>query len=327
MTTIKLSVIIPTSGRSIFLKDALDSITMQTLSKDLYEIIVVENGSKDDTEKVVKEYQSKLDHLSYIYEPQPGLHCGRHAGYRAAKGDILVYADDDIIAFPTWLEGVYESFRDEAVVLVGGKCLPKFEGNVPFWILEKWYKMGSVGRCMMDLSLLDAGDDTKEIEPYMIYGCNYSIRKRILDETHGFHPDGVPFESIQYRGDGETYVNRYIESKGYKALYNPKASVYHRVPISRMTIDYFKKRAFCDGVEASYAEKRYGIITPCTPVQTKNIAQRIKNRIKELFKLLRMTDMEKDIEKSRQRGYDFHHYMYMHDSHLREWVEKENYLE
>lgn len=325
MMTIKLSVIIPTSGRAAFLKDALDSIAMQTLNKDLYEVIVVENGAKDDTEKVVKEYQSKITNLSYIYEAKPGLHCGRHAGYRAAKGDILVYADDDIIAFPTWLEGVYESFQDEDVMHVGGKCLPKFEGTVPFWILEKWYQMGSVGHCLVELSLLDSGEEIEEITPWVIYGCNFAIRRKVLDECNGFHPDGVPFNMIQFRGDGETYVNEFIARKGYKTLYNPKASVYHRVSANRLTLDYFKKRAFCAGVEASYVEMRYHQGT--TKIARKNIFKRIKVRVKELIKFAEMTEIDKEIAHSYQIGYNYHQYMYNHDSTIREWVNKDNYLD
>lgn len=321
-----ISVVIPTSGRSAFLEDALESITKQSLNNDLFEVIVVENGSKDMTEDVVKNFQTKIPHLSYLYEKRPGLHHGRHAGYRAAKGDILVYADDDIIAFPTWLEGVYESFQDKDVVLVGGKDLPKYEGSVPFWVLEKWYQMYNKGHRMTDLSLIDLGNEIQEIPAFDVFGCNYAIRKTILDETRGFHPDGMPFSQIQYRGDGEWYVNTFISDKGYKVLYNPKASVYHRVPASRLTLDYFKKRAFCEGVELSYDEKRYNITTIATPIVPKNILQKIKLRVKELIRLARMSDIEKEILKSRRIGYEYHQYMYEHNEELRNWVHKECYM-
>ncbi len=53
---------------------------------------------------------------------------------KMAKSDILVYADDDIEAFPTWLAAIAESFQNQDVVLVGGKNLPKFEATPPEWI-------------------------------------------------------------------------------------------------------------------------------------------------------------------------------------------------
>ena len=67
-----LSVIIPTRNRCDYLRDALDSIIEQTLSKDLFEVIVVDNGSTDKTSDVVTEFEKKkLLNLSYVYEPRP----------------------------------------------------------------------------------------------------------------------------------------------------------------------------------------------------------------------------------------------------------------
>ena len=69
----------------------------------------------------------------------------------------------------------------------------------------------------------------------------------------------MPIERIEYRGDGEYFVNNYIVNHKYKIVYNPKASVYHVTPKSRLTLDYFKKRAFCLGVEWSYTDLRNGL--------------------------------------------------------------------
>jgi hypothetical protein len=66
----------------------------------------------------------------------------------------------------------------------------------------------------------------------------------------------VSQEMIMYRGDGETYISDFIRKNGLKAIYNPKASVYHFVPTKRMTIDYFCKRSFNQGISNSYSEIR-----------------------------------------------------------------------
>jgi len=94
-------------------------------------------------------------------------------------------------------------------------------------------------RILIYLSILDLGDTIKTINPYHVFGCNFSIRKKILLEAGGFHPDAMPQELIRFRGDGESHVSRYILVHGYKTLYHPKASVYHLVTHNRMTEDYF----------------------------------------------------------------------------------------
>lgn len=322
---IKLSVIIPTRNRSAYLRGTLDSIEKQTLSQDEFEVIVIDNGSTDDTKEVTNSFTSKIRNLVYFYDDSPGLHVGRHRGLKLAKADILVYADDDIIAFPSWLQAIEETFHESTVALVGGKDLPKYEADPPFWVKEKWYKLCEYGHCMFELSLIDFGDEIKEISPSYVFGCNFSIRKEVLMETNGFHPDGMPFERIEYRGDGESFVSRYIRRKGLKTIYNPGASVYHMVTKDRLTLDYFKKRAFCAGVENSYVAKRYAVRRNPVRVVLSKIKRFVTGANKKNNLLL--NDIEKQIALSEQIGFQYHTKMYNTHEELREWVHKDNYLD
>lgn len=322
---IKLSVIIPTRNRSSYLSGTLESIVKQTFSQEKYEVIVIDNGSTDDTREVTQSFSSKIKNLVYYYDDTPGLHVGRHKGLRMAKADILVYADDDIIAFPSWLQAIEETFHDSSVALVGGKDLPKYEDNPPFWVKEKWYKLCEYGHCMFELSLIDFGEEIKEIKPNYVFGCNFAIRKNVLMETKGFHPDGMPFEKIEYRGDGESYVSRYIQRKGLKTIYNPRASVFHLVTKERLTLDYFKKRAFCAGVEKSYAAKRYAVKRNPIRVALSKIKHFMLSANKKDNQLL--NDVEKQIALSKQIGFQYHTDMYNAHADLREWVHKDNYLD
>ena len=330
---VQLSVIIPTRNRCYSLQRVLESIVAQSFSKESFEVIVVDNGSTDDTKSVVERYSSQFN-LRYHYDNRPGLHVGRHDGMQLAKGNILVYADDDIEAFPTWLEGVDESFRDDSVVLVGGKILPKYEEQPPFWILETWYELSEFGHCQTELSLIDFGDKTIEISPKYVFGCNFSIRRKILQETNGFHPDGMPFELIHLRGDGESYVTRYIATHELKTIYNPKVSVYHLVTSNRLTLDYFKKRAFCKGIEHSYTEKRYKIdsipinkqrwkMKRCFNFFTRFASNR---QLETILNKSSLSDIEKQISQSYFIGYQYHDALYHSDETLRGWVHQNNYL-
>lgn len=336
-----ISVIIPTRNRCDYLKDALDSIVTQTLSKDLFEVIVVDNGSTDKTSDVVKEFDKKIPNLLYVYEPRPGLHEGRHAGLRTAIGEILVYADDDIIAFPTWLEGVKESFLDEDVALVGGKDLPKYEGEVPFWITEKWYELCAYGHCMPQLSLIDFGDEVMDINPGYVYGCNFAIRKWVVEKAGGFLPDGMPWERVEYRGAGETYISSFINRNHIRAVYNPKASIYHRVPKSRLTVDYFKKWHFSIGVGMSYSTLRNQqieildqskiplkkrVLHLGRKILGERLTMWIVSRNKEPIDKSQLTDLERELLLSQEIGYAYHQARYKSDPALREWVHKKTYM-
>jgi len=310
---INLSVIIPTRNRVKVLEKALDSIVSQTLSQSLFEVIVVDNGSTDDTKKIVDSFESKIENLVYIYDDIPGLHVGRHRGLLAAKADILVYGDDDIEAIPTWLEGVLESFTDKDVALVGGKNMPNFESTPPQWVKDMW-EQGKDKKVLGHLSILDFGDEIQEISPMYVFGCNFSIRKEILLEAGGFHPDGMPQEIIKYRGDGESYVSRYILEQGYKTLYNPKASVYHLCSTNRMTKKYFEQRSFNQGVSDSY-----------TDIRSDTSRSFLKTKVKIMIKKYLL---KRDVSTQEQyiAGYEYHQNEAKKDAHLMQWIKRENYI-
>jgi len=244
---LKASVIIPTHNRASFLKVGLQSIVEQSTADGSYEIIVVDNASRDNTKDLVMDFAKQSKNLMYLYEESVGLHNARHAGAKVAKGEILIYIDDDVIADKNFVKEILKPYSDPEVSCAGGKILPKWEIEPPTWIkyFPPW-----------DLSLLDDGKELKEI--HWIYGCNFSIKKSLLFELGGFNPDAFGGERLWwYRGDGEIGLLRKVHNAGKKVIYNPKAIVWHVIPKNRLTISYFKERAFKSGIEASFSKYRY----------------------------------------------------------------------
>ncbi len=300
------------------LKRALESIAKQNLSQQSFETIIVDNGSTDKTKDVVDSFLGKIRNLRYFHEETPGLHVGRHKGLKETKADILVYADDDIEAFPTWLEGIAETFRDKDVALVGGKNLPKFESKPPAWLFELWSRKHTKGKVLSYLSILDLGDEIREIIPRLVFGCNFSIRKRILIEAGGFHPDAMPPELIRYRGDGETYVSEFIFKRGYQAIYHPKATVYHQVPNDRMTKSYFCRRSYIQGISDSYTHIRNGGVRYHWTMLALRAIKRLPIFCKDR--------LQASAYRAYLSGYRFHQLEVKSDPMLHEWVVRETYL-
>ena len=254
--SVRLSVIIPTFNRAEFLSQTIESVLEQTISPSEYEIIVVDNNSSDNTKSVIENLNRKHgNRIRYVFEAESGLVYGRHTGAREARGEILVFADDDIIASEGWITAIKETFSDAGVSLVGGKNIPRYEVEPPEWIDAFWSK-NELGTWNIYISLLDLGEKQIEIPANFVFGCNFSIRKNVLYECGGFHPDVVPRELIRYLGDGEYGLALAFMKKGYKAVYNPAASIEHLVPKGRMNVEYFCRRAFGEGVTNSYTQIR-----------------------------------------------------------------------
>jgi glucosyl-dolichyl phosphate glucuronosyltransferase len=311
-----ISVIIPTLNRSILLEKTLLSIAAQNLNQKEFEVLIIDNGSTDKTKEVAES--CLLKNVRYISEPKPGLHRGRHRGLFESKGDILVYADDDIEALPSWLSAIKESFADPSVAIVGGKDIPNYESPPPPWVEQLWNK-NEEGKFMTYYSLIDLGEKTKTIDPVYVFGCNFSIRKEILFLVNGFHPDGMPQSLIKYRGDGETYVAEKVKSLGYKTVYNPKASVKHWVPSSRMNKEYLLKRAFADGITRSYCEIRSGNTEKKLKAWLKSTATTLRSRFQD--------SLSREISTEFRNGYNFHQNEVRKDQELLKWILKENYLD
>src|SRR5262249_15823903 len=105
-------------------------------------------------------------------------------------------------------------------------------------------------------SLLELGGNTIEIHPNYIWGLNFAIRRRALFDLGGFHPDCVPDALQHFQGDGETGLTMKALAQGYKAVFTPGAMVYHFISPSRMTPEYFERRAYFQGVCDSYSRIR-----------------------------------------------------------------------
>jgi len=240
------SIIIPSYGKRLdYLKDTVISVQNQEFPDDEYEIIVIDNSPDANISSIVDcANQNNNRCIQYIREKKMGLIHARHCGARQAKGDLLIYVDDDIIASPTWLKAIVKPFENPDVGCVGGKVLPQWEAERPSWLSQ--FNSGY-------LSLLDLGDKTIELKKTNIWGCNMAVRKNLLFALGGFHPDGIGDRNqIWFRGNGECGLEKKIYNIGFKLIYEPKAMLYHRISASRLTLKHFNWRLFKQGIDDSY---------------------------------------------------------------------------
>ena len=316
---IELSVIIPTRNRADLLDATLESITKQTFPSDKFEIIVIDNGSTDNTAEICKKYQCCFPEFRYFYEPSPGLHVGRHKGAKESRSSILVYADDDIKATSSWLEGIMEAFQDTEIAMVGGNNLPLFIGTPPGWLDSLWKQIEPQANILWQLSLIDLGQEAHYINPFYIFGCNFSIRKETLISAGGFMPDCMPSHLMKYQGNGETHVSNYVAEHGLKAWFTPKATVYHTAPCARMTYHYVGFIRFRQGISDAFVLlRRRGYV-------------KFSNLIKlYLLKLKRIFTPSKSVLDyyCNLRDIDGHIFLYksaLKDKSLMQWICRKDY--
>jgi len=100
-----LSVVIPTYNRLPILKACLLALEDQELSTPIsaYEVVVVDDGSTDETVKWLQAHQEQLPHVRLIQQDHGGPAEGRNRGVTAARGDVIVFIDSDLVVTPTFL--------------------------------------------------------------------------------------------------------------------------------------------------------------------------------------------------------------------------------
>jgi GT2 family glycosyltransferase len=117
---IPVSIIVGTRDRPEDLRRCLASLVAQETPRPV-EIVVVDNHPASGlTPPVVAGFPGVV----LADEPRAGVSYARNRGLAAARGEILVTTDDDVVAPPGWLETLLAPFVREDVAAVTGNVLP-----------------------------------------------------------------------------------------------------------------------------------------------------------------------------------------------------------
>jgi len=190
-------------------------VRRQDYPADRFEMIVVDNGPTQSEERFRGQVASDNGAAPrYVWEPQPGSHLARHAGIRAAAGDIIAFTDDDTEVSRGWLTALVACFDDPKVGAAGGPVTTRWASPPPAWVPP----LNMYGD-------LDYGPEFKLLaSPRTLAGANFSARRSALFETGGFNADMVGPNMVC---DGETGLCHKLYRAGWKLAYAPDAPVDH----------------------------------------------------------------------------------------------------
>lgn len=137
-----VSVIIPTYNRAEMVCKCIDSILKSTYSN--LEIIVVDNCSTDLTVKLLKENYSEDSRIRIINLSENLMAAGgRNEGIKNARGDYLLFVDNDNIVYPDMIELLVKEMEcDENIGLVGPLSINKYYGDT-IWVASGYCNLFS----------------------------------------------------------------------------------------------------------------------------------------------------------------------------------------
>jgi glycosyltransferase involved in cell wall biosynthesis len=229
-----VTVAICTWNRAKLLDQTLDRMRSLRLPAGVtWELLVVDNNCTDDTPSVVGKYESSLP-VRRIFEPKQGHSNARNCAIDHARGDYLIWTDDDVLVEPDWLTNYLAAFRRwPDAVYFGGRIEPWFEADPPAWVTDNLAHLQGM------LVIRDLGPEERPFAAgEQPFGANMafplSVQKRFR-----YDPALGKVKAGNILAD-ETELFRRIHGDGLTGVWVPTAAVKHYVTKARVTRSFAK---------------------------------------------------------------------------------------
>jgi len=173
------------------------------------EIIIVDQECQNPpAEKELKKLKVKYFNLS-----QANTSKAKNTGIKAAKGEIVIFFDDDVELTKETIKNHLQAYSDPTVVGTAGRVINDYEP------LPKHTDVETGKTNFLGTKFLLQFWSTKEQNIDFPYGCNMSFKKKFLEKVGGFDEGYLKiFEEI----DLGVRINRLGKIK-----FLPQALVYH----------------------------------------------------------------------------------------------------
>ncbi|WP_165025787.1 glycosyltransferase [Dysgonomonas sp. ZJ279] len=253
----RFSIVICTYNREKYIGASLDSVCRQTFANDNFEIIVIDNNSPDKTADICRAYieQYSQVQLRYILETEQGISFARNRGIKEAKGEFIVFIDDDETIDNFYLEKL-DSYLTQYpdARLCATSVVPVYETEKPKWLSH--YTMRLI------TGYYNKGSEVKTLGGKDYPGTGHAIIKKELFTLFGdFNTQlGRKGSSLLGAEDKDMFL-RLIENN-IDCYYFPDIPIYHHIPDSKLTNYFFHRLTYSIGKSErirtkSISEKTY----------------------------------------------------------------------
>jgi len=206
-----------------------------------WELLVIDNGSRDATpELLARNHWPAAWEVRVLREEKLGLSNARNRAIAEARGEYIIFMDDDETADPDWLcayERLIETTRPDAF---GGRIKVLFEENFrPPWLSDEL--LGFLG----ELNRAD-GIVPLTAPNTSFYGGNFGFRRALGDTVGGFDAM-LGRKGTDNTGGEEVDFYRRLLAAGCKVWWTPDAVIHHRIQAVKLNRRYFRDLHYRQG--------------------------------------------------------------------------------
>lgn len=235
---VTVSVVVPTYRRPGALRHTVDALLAIDYPAERFEVVVVDDAGGDlETAEVVRSRQQGSVRLHLSRGQRRGAAAARNSGARLAKGDLLLFCDDDVIVEPPHLRLHLEARASQGDALVNG--VSEFRAE-----LRSALERTSFGRYRLELERrFETEADGRPLggerfETAFLSARNLGIRRELFWEIGGFD------ETFPYAGAEDQDLSLRARSAGCRLIRDHRIRVINNEQIITF-------RQFCTREERS----------------------------------------------------------------------------
>jgi len=235
-----VTVCICTYRRPELLKSLLDDLrAQQTDGLFTYSILVVDNDVHESAALVVSQFASSTPvQIEYCVEPGQNISLARNKAVAHAKGDFLVFIDDDESPIQRWLRTLVEACIKYKAHGALGPVHPRYAETPPKWVVEgKFY-------------------DQPSYPTGTVITWQRGRTGNTLLRMEVFKGMDVPFRPEFRTGEDQDFFRRVME-RGFFFIWCHEATAYEVVPPIRWSRSFLLRRALLRGY-TSLAHPTFG---------------------------------------------------------------------
>ena len=250
---LRMDVLVPTHNRAALLERCVRSLIEADPSPHLdVHITVVRNACTDGSEHVVRSLQSEFPgRISSIVERRQGKSKALNTGIASTSAELVGMIDDDEEVDRRWFEIAGAAFQDPTLEFIGGPYVPVWGAPPPDWMPEDY------------LAALGAVDNGPVAQPFdndfpgMLKGGNAIVRRATLEQVGPYAEHLGPGSHARlFSCEDEDMYLRLLE-RGARGAYLPALVIYHYIPETRLSREYYRRWCFWRAVSLGLMDRRH----------------------------------------------------------------------
>lgn len=198
-----------------------------------WEFLVIDNASTDTTPAILAGtgWRTAGMDVRIFREEKLGLSNARNRALQEARGEYILFMDDDETPDPGWLPAYEAAMREHQPDALGGRIEVLFEGgDRPRWLQDEL--LGFLGK-------LDHGEArwlTERNTP--IFGGNFAFRRAVFERIGNFDT-GLGRQGAVNTGGEDTEIYRRLLEHDCRVRWVPQAVINHRIQAPKLRRGYF----------------------------------------------------------------------------------------